>query len=249
MAPSRREMEAFRVAPQDSLRQWLEQLLSFLPDLSVRRMFGGSGVYSEDTMFGILYERRLYLKTDERTRVRFVELGSEALRVRSGTVPTSYYEVPAEVLDDERELASMARLALQVARQAPERPRRRARVEPEQILEGHRVEIRELAEKARALVRAAAPEASEAGYPGWRLIGYRAPHYFCFVAPQPDHVRVGFEHGCALPDPQHVLEPMGKQVRFVRLVPGKRMPAAALRALIRAALAYQPPPRAKKARR
>ena len=84
-----------------------------------------------------------------------------------------------------------------------------------------------------------APHATEAGYPGWRLIGYRAPHYFCFVAPLPDHVRVGFEHGHALPDPKNMLEPMGKQVRFVRLEPGKRIPTAALRALIRAAL--EPP--------
>jgi len=80
-----------------------------------------------------------------------------------------------------------------------------------------------------------APDASEAGYAGWRLIGYRSPHYFCFVAPQPDHVRLGFEHSKALPDPDRLLEPMGKQVRFVRLAPGGTIPLRGIQRLIRTA--------------
>jgi uncharacterized protein DUF1801 len=98
-------------------------------------------------------------------------------------------------------------------------------------------------------VRGAAPDASEAGYRGWRLIGYRSPHYFCFIAPQPDHVRLGFEHGHRLGDPDGLLESMGKQVRFVRLVPGKRIPVAALRRLIGAALVVLPERRAIRASR
>jgi hypothetical protein len=90
------------------------------------------------------------------------------------------------------------------------------------------------------LVLAEAPGALEAGYAGWRLIAYRSPHYFCFIAPQQDHVRLGFEHGRRLPDPDGVLEPMGKQVRFVRLIPGRRIPKAAVRRLIRAALRTLP---------
>ncbi|HWO08736.1 MAG TPA: TfoX/Sxy family protein [Polyangiaceae bacterium] len=237
---SQRNQPQFVVTQRDPVREWVQEALGTLPELSIRRMFGGSGIYSEETFFGILYARRVYLKTNESTRAAFVERGSEALRVRSGSVLTSYYEVPAEVLDDEEELLRWARLALDVAHEQPERPRRRAHVSPEQILEDHGDAIRQLAEQARALVKGVAPEATEAGYSGWQLIGYRAPHYFCFVAPQPDHVRLGFEHGHALPDPAGVLEPMGKQVRFVRLEPGKRVPIRALRALIQAALEQRP---------
>lgn len=239
---------SFHVVPQDSLREWLLEVLGALPELSIRRMFGGAGIYSGEGMFGILYQQRVYLKTDERTRPSFEKLGSEALRVRSGSVLTSYYELPAEVLDDEQELMSWARLAIEVAARQPERARKQNHVDPEQILQGHAPEIVELAQQARALIRAEAPEASEAGYPGWQLIGYRSPHYFCFVAPQADHVRLGFEHGHILPDPKHVLEPMGKQVRFVRLTPAQRIPRAALRSLIRAAL-EPPPPRERSASR
>jgi len=240
---SKRSESSFGAVPRDSMRDWLEEALVELPELGIRRMFGGAGIYSGETIFGVLYEQRVYLKTDERTRPSFEQLGSEALRVRSGSVLTAYYELPADVLDDEQKLVSWARLALEVASRKPERPRRRSHVDPEQILLGHSPEIQQLARQAMALIRKEVPQASEAGYSGWHLIGYRAPHYFCFVAPLPDHVRLGFEHGHALPDPKHVLEPMGKQVRFVRLEPGKRMPRAALIALIRVALEHSPPPR------
>ena len=244
---SKRVESSFRAVPRDSMREWLEEVLGGLPEFSIRRLFGGAGIYSGETMFGALYQQRVYLKTNQRTRPAFEQLGSEPLRARSGAVLTAYFELPADVLEDEQEVLSWARLALEVATREPERPRRRSHVDPEQILNGHSPEIVELAQQARALIRKEAPEASEAGYRGWHLIGYRAPHYFCFVAPLPDHVRLGFEHGHALPDPKHVLEPMGKQVRFVRLEPGKRIPRTALRSLIRAALDYSPPPRERRA--
>lgn len=246
---SKRNTPPMSIVKRDSVRDWLEETLAALPELSLRRMFGGAGIYSEETIFGILHQQRVYLKTNETTRAAFVKRGCDALRARSGTVLTSYYEVPPEVQDDEAELVRWSRQALEIAREAAETPRKRRFVAPEEILQGHGGAIRELAEKARALVKREAPHATEAGYPGWRLIGYRAPHYFCFVAPQADHVRVGFEHGHALPDPKGVLEPMGKQVRFVRLQPGQRVPVAALRGLIQAALEAPMARAAKKKRR
>jgi DNA transformation protein len=62
----------------------------------VRRMFGGSGLYAEGTMFGILNAGRVYLKTDDATRVTFTERGSEAFSPREGRVLSSYHEVPVE---------------------------------------------------------------------------------------------------------------------------------------------------------
>jgi len=210
-------------------------------------MFGGTGIYSEGTMFAILHGGRVYLKTDQKTRAAYVERGCEPFRPRKGSTLASYHEVPGEILDDDDELLAWARRAVLVARAAPSKSRARASVPPEEILKGHVEEIRALAEKLRLIVRGAAPDAIEAGYPGWKLIGYRSPHYFCFIAPQRDHVRLGFEHGHRLADPDELLESMGKQVRFVRLAPGKRIPSAALRGLIHTALATPPERRAVKA--
>lgn len=230
------------------MREWLEDALKSLPELESRSMFGGTGVYSEGTMFAILYEGRVYLKTDSTTREAFVQRGGEPFQPRKGSTLASYHEVPSETLDDDAELLAWARRAVLVARASPSKSRGRTAVPPEDILEGHGEGIRALAQKLRVVVRAAAPDASEAGYPGWKLIGYRSPHYFCFIAPQRDHVRLGFEHGHRLADPDGLLEPMGKQVRFVRLLPGKRIPTAALRGLIRTALVTLPARRADKSR-
>jgi len=233
----------------DSMREWLEEALQPLPELECRSMFGGNGVYSAGTMFAILHAGRVYLKTSEDTRVAYVERGCEPFQPRKGTVLASYHELPGEILDDDAELLAWAQQAVLVAKAAPSKSRARTTVRPEEILEGHDEKIRAVAEQLRLVVRGAAPAASEAGYRGWRLIGYRSPHYFCFIAPQPDHVRLGFEHGHRLADPEGLLESMGKQVRFVRLVPGKRIPKAALQRLIQAALVILPEGRAARARR
>ena len=90
------------------------------------------------------------------------------------------------------------------------------------FLAGYPPHVRDLAERARALVRAAVPNAIERLYPGWRLIGYRAPHgkasrYFAFIAPLDDEVRLGFELGVHLDDPHGLLEGDGTQVRHIPL--------------------------------
>jgi TfoX/Sxy family transcriptional regulator of competence genes len=241
---ARAQYEPFEATRRDSMGEWLEDALRQVPDLELRRMFGGVGIFSADTMFGILHGGRVYLKTDGASRAELIELGSEPFQPRPGAVLTSYYEVPADVLDDDEQLLLWGRRALDVAQSQPPKAKPQGRVSPEQILDGQPAAIQLLAERLRRLVLTVAPQATEAGYPGWRLIGYRSPHYFCFIAPQADHVRLGFEHGQRLSDPHGLLELMGKQVRFARLLPGKRLPIGALRALIQAALITPPKGRA-----
>ena len=248
-----RDKEGFEAKPRDSMQEWVETCLAALPNLEVRRMFGGAGIYADGTMFGILHKGRVYLKTDERTRAAFVERGAGPFRATKKLVLKSYYELPADVLDDDAEFLSWCRGAVEIAEAAPAKAKGPAKVSPSQILAGHSRPIRDLAERLRKLVREAAPDATEAGYAGWRLIGYRSPHYFCFIAPQADHVRLGFEHGVRLADPDGILEPMGKQVRFVRIIPGRALPIAAIDRLIQRALRTLPArrdaPRRQKAKR
>ena len=46
--------------------------------------------------------------------------------------------------------------------------------------------------------------------------------YFAYVAPEPIHVHLGFEHGWAMRDPRGLLQGVGitKQVRWLTFVPG-----------------------------
>jgi len=71
-------------------------------------------------------------------------------------------------------------------------------IPPELFLEAYPPEIRVIAERLRDVVRQAVPEAVERVRTGWRLIGYDVPvgrrtRYFAFVAPEPEHVHLGFD--------------------------------------------------------
>jgi len=76
------------------------------------------------------------------------------------------------------------------------------------------------ADQLRALVKRTIPNVDEAVYVGWHLIGYRVregsrSRYFCFVAPSPDRVALGFEYGVLLTNEAGLLEGDGTQVRYV----------------------------------
>jgi hypothetical protein len=113
----------------------------------------------------------------------------------------------------------------------------------EVFLAGYEEPIRMLAETLRSLVRRAAPTAIERVRPGWRLIGYDLPVgrrsvYFAFVAPEPVHVHLGFEHGIFMADPDRRLEGAHlrlKKVRFTTYEPGDTIPKEAMVDLTREA--------------
>lgn len=92
----------------------LDQLTAFGP-VEARAMFGGYGLYAGSVFFGILHKNRLYFKTDpvdpastEPYRVR----GMKPFQPNKKQTLKSYYEVPADVLEDPRELAEWAAQAV-----------------------------------------------------------------------------------------------------------------------------------------
>ena len=95
----------------------------------------------------------------------------------------------------------------------------------------------------RRLVEGAVPEAVERLRPGWRLIGYDLPitrhgTYFAFVAPEPEHVHLGFEHGTLMADPDGILRGSHlnlRKVRYLTFLPKDRVPARKVTALVREA--------------
>jgi hypothetical protein len=109
-------------------------------------------------------------------------------------------------------------------------------IPPGLFLDGYPPNIRDLAEGLRDVVLSAVPEAIERVRTGWRLIGYdvpagRRPRYFAFVAPEPEHVHLGFEYGAWMGDPDRILRGAHlelKKVRFVTYAPGDVIPTDAL---------------------
>jgi hypothetical protein len=111
-----------------------------------------------------------------------------------------------------------------------------ASIPPDLFLAGYPLEIRDIAERLRDVVREAVPEAIERVRTGWRLIGYDVPvgrrtRYFAFVAPEPEHVHLGFEYGVWMTDPDGLLRGAHlnlRKVRFVTFEPGDTIPIDSL---------------------
>ena len=93
---------------EDSYRDFVLDQLRELGGVTCRSMFGGYGLYLKGDFFGILYGGRLYFKTDEGTREKYRRLGMTPFSPGGKQVLKSYYEVPAEVLEDDEMLASWA---------------------------------------------------------------------------------------------------------------------------------------------
>ena len=109
-------------------------------------------------------------------------------------------------------------------------------IPPEAFLSGYPEPIRDLAEQLRSVVAEAVPDAVERVRIGWRLIGYDVPmgrrtRYFAFVAPEPEHVHLGFEYGIWMTDPDAILRGAHldlRKVRFVTYEPGDTVDAEVL---------------------
>ena len=90
--------------------------------IAVRRMFGGEGLYHDNVMFGIVFDERIYLKTNEEGRRAFIAEGALPFvyPMKKGDITShNYYALPDRLYDDPDELAEWARAAFAVARQSP----------------------------------------------------------------------------------------------------------------------------------
>jgi hypothetical protein len=80
-------------------------------------------------------------------------------------------------------------------------------------------DLADLALWVRQAVLAGEPDLTERVYLGWAGIGFRHPDagYVCAIYPreQEQEVRLLFEHGARLDDPEGLLEGAGSQTRFI----------------------------------
>ena len=112
---------------------------------------------------------------------------------------------------------------------------------PEALLAAYPPPMRAIAKRLRAVVRRAVPEVVEGVRPGWRLIGYDVPNgprrlsYFCYVAPEAEHVHLGFEYGVFMADPDGVLLGRGvtRKVRWLTFRAGDPIDERQLVELVR----------------
>ena len=96
----------------------VNDLLADVDGVRARAMFGGYGIYKNDTMFAIVVDDELYYKVDDSNRPDFESYGSEPFRYTSkGRKPVtmSYWKLHAEIIDDRELLLEWTEKAIRVA--------------------------------------------------------------------------------------------------------------------------------------
>ena len=102
---------------QKAFAAHITELLQWFGPVRCRQMFGGFGLFLDGLMFGLVVDSVLYLKADTVNRSRFEEMGLLPFRYpRSGEMrQLSYYETPAEAIEDRQLLAQWAEGAFAAA--------------------------------------------------------------------------------------------------------------------------------------
>ena len=103
----------------DGFAEFLREQLTPLGRLTLRRMFGKTGVFCNGLMFGMVTDDTLYFRVDEFNRALFKEAASlPPLNYEKGgrAIDLSFWRAPERLLDEPDELVTWARAALDAAR-------------------------------------------------------------------------------------------------------------------------------------
>jgi DNA transformation protein len=122
----------------DSFAEFLREQLAPIGRITMRRMFGKTGVFCDGVMFAMVRDNTLYFRVDEDNRgvfkqaLSFPPLNYEK---KGGTIDLSFWRAPERLFDEPDELVTWARAALAAAgRVAAKRqrttPRRKSKVQP-----------------------------------------------------------------------------------------------------------------------
>ncbi len=116
--------------PSTSYLDYIKDLFAPFGVITIRKMFGGAGVYCDGAIFAITGDDDLWLKVDDVTRAEFETAGLapfvvEFSKGKAGTM--SYYNAPDEIYDDNDVLTHWTELALGASRRAKKPVKTKAR--------------------------------------------------------------------------------------------------------------------------
>ncbi len=98
----------------------LRELFAPFGSVTVRRMFGGAGIYADGLCFAIESRGEVYIKADAETQGAFAAAGSAAFVYEMQGKPKemAYWRLVAEAYDDPEALKHWAALGFAAARRA-----------------------------------------------------------------------------------------------------------------------------------
>lgn len=104
-------------------RTFVLEQLGRVTRVSARNMFGGTGIYADGLFFALIADDVLYFKVDDSNRADFEAAGCGPFRPYDDDRTMSYYEVPADMLEDADALRPWVEAALAVATRARRKSR------------------------------------------------------------------------------------------------------------------------------
>jgi DNA transformation protein len=119
-----------RVVASDSFAEFLREQLAPLGRVTMRRMFGKTGVFCDGLMFGMVTDNTLYFRVDDGNRTAFKEaepfppLNYEK---QGSTIDLSFWRAPERLFDEPDELVEWARIALGAANRVAAKTRRKSK--------------------------------------------------------------------------------------------------------------------------
>lgn len=98
----------------------IRELFSEFGTVSVRRMFGGHGVFADGMMFALESDGELYLKADDLTIPKLAAENSEPFvyKAKGREIALSYWKLPERLYDELDAFAAFARDAFGAAQRA-----------------------------------------------------------------------------------------------------------------------------------
>ncbi len=99
------------------------RLFEQLGQIKSRSMFGGFGIFADDTMFALVVKNKLHLRADARLTKQFKAEGLEPYiyKKRGFPVVTKYFAIADEITNDTQQILTVARLALAASNKEKQR--------------------------------------------------------------------------------------------------------------------------------
>ncbi|MCQ8782552.1 TfoX/Sxy family protein [Mangrovibrevibacter kandeliae] len=101
--------------------EFVREVFASLGAITIRRMFGGQGIYASGRIVALVIRGDLYLKSDEEAAPLYEAAGSRAWTyTRPGRAPVTmpYYRCPEDGFDDPDAMAGWAAVADGAARRS-----------------------------------------------------------------------------------------------------------------------------------
>jgi DNA transformation protein len=126
------------MSASESFADFLREQFAPLGRVTMRRMFGKTGVFCDGLMLGMVTDDTLYFRVDDHNRAAFKEAQSFPplnYEKKGSTIDLSFWRAPERLFDEPDELVTWARAALGAARRVAAKrqrtaPRRKSKPRP-----------------------------------------------------------------------------------------------------------------------